>query len=384
VRVVYVPDIATDVAVVTVAVSAGFRDEEKDEEGFAHLVEHLLCTEAIDDQHFWVGRTMEDCTVLRAVVFPRQLDDAVADLAGRLYQRPTKELIFQQQAVIADELRVLSHGRNGELKLPEFTAGLLFNAAGTPSAPYAESVPGVTPDRILRFKGRHYNRGEMCLVVTGPVEFETVTKSILRFIPPISSFMAQPAQRQPSLCSPHSSIVRAPVHGSSAAACLGILVPPSDDLASMAAVGVLADVLSQISTPGLYCPVARFSAFGPALALRRPGSFTLTALTEPNMGDKEIQSAFLRLLGQIASGSADPERVSVTAKRCAAVIRQTLHNLWDGPLLLAAAEVNRRGAEDAVMYPQMLERVDGEALANVAQALLSRPMTVVIASSNAH
>lgn len=383
VRVVCVPDMASDVVVVTAAAFAGFRDEEKDEEGFAHLVEHLLCAEAIDDQHFWVGRTMEDCTVLRAVIFPHQLDDAVADLADRLHHRPTEDLINRHQAVIADELRILSHGRNGEPRLPELTAGLLFNAAGTPSSPYAQSAPGLTPERVARFQDRHYNRGPMCVVVRGPIEFDAVASAVLRFMPPLSPLMAPAAPSQPCPCRPHRVIVHVPAQSTAAAACLGILVPTDDDLATMARVSVLADLLSQLSTPDLYHPVARFGAFGPALALRRPGSFTLTAPTDPEWGDEEICGGFLRLLRQIAAGSTDPEQVSVATRRRAGTIRQALHSLWDGPLLLAAAELNYGGAEAAVMYGELLERVNAEALATVAQGLLHRPMTVVIASANA-
>jgi predicted Zn-dependent peptidase len=159
---------------------------------------------------------------------------------------------------------------------------------------------------------------------------------------------------------------------------MGVLAPRQSGLRMLAALSVAADVASAMPGPNGRRYVGRFGTFGPAIALRRSGCFTLTASIDLGADEERTEDELVAVIRRVADGATPSDLVESTASRRATSLLRSLDSPWDAPISFGAMELNHGGAQRVFEYAEILRSVSVGDVADAAQALLDCPRTVVV------
>jgi predicted Zn-dependent peptidase len=174
----------------SIIVRAGSRDEEDDEQGMAHFVEHCLFKGTKKRKTYHILSRLDDVggelnaytgkedTTLYASVLDKDYRRAAELLVDIAFNStfPEKE-IKKEQEVIADEIRSYEDSPSDhifdlfdELMFPDHPLGK--NILGTPSL-----LKTFTREKILAFTSRLYKAGHIVIASSGPMSGEQVLKT---------------------------------------------------------------------------------------------------------------------------------------------------------------------------------------------------------------
>ena len=236
-------------------VRAGARDENTQELGLAHYLEHMLFkgtsarpTGFIDRDVEGVGGRMNagtslDYTYYHMLLPAHRTQSGIETLADISVNASLEESALQsEKRVVLEEMRF------GEDSPSRFLVRQLYTAA-FPDHPYGRAVIGqpeivrrLSRDRLLEFYRRYYVPAAFTLVVVGPVKRDEVLATANRTfgrLPSVGS--PRPAVAAPGMTSTHVELVRPLSHAYLAMAWRG----PDVAHADMPAVDLLVSILGQ-------------------------------------------------------------------------------------------------------------------------------------------
>lgn len=172
-------------------VNVGSRDEEEENNGIAHFIEHMLfkgtgkrTAKQIAESLEAVGGqinafTTKEYTCYHARVLDEHLDlalDVISDmLFGSLF---TEEDIEREKKVIVEEIKMYEDAPD-EL-VHDVLTGTMWNrhALGRPVIGKEEVVRGIDRGRLLQFYERHYGRGDMVVSCAGNINHDQVVEKV--------------------------------------------------------------------------------------------------------------------------------------------------------------------------------------------------------------
>lgn len=194
-----------------VAVSIGFfvgkgtRDEAPDEAGLAHFVEHMVFKGTKKRNAFEISRDMEEVgadinaytsresTSFVAFGLPEHLERYV-DVLADLVTQPS----FNKRDVETERDVVIQEIRSSEDLLEDCVFDRHFEYAfrGTPlSLPIlgaAESIEGMTRERVLRFYRRQYVNQNLVIAAAGAVDHDALCEFVVKYLVPLKGSTRSP------------------------------------------------------------------------------------------------------------------------------------------------------------------------------------------------
>lgn len=180
-------------------IDAGSRDENENEQGMAHFIEHVLFKGTVKRKAYHILSRLEDVggelnaytgkeeTVLYASTLKKHLPRAIELLFEIAFQStfPEKE-VRKEKDVINDEIFSYLDSPS-ELIFDDFE-DVLFdghpigrNILGTP-----ESLKGITRERLLNWTGRHYAPERMVFSIVAPHSIKEIRRWIEKYASDIS------------------------------------------------------------------------------------------------------------------------------------------------------------------------------------------------------
>lgn len=336
------PGSSSDLCGVTLAVTAGLRDEAADEAGLAHLLEHLAWGVGdVNRDHLVFGKTAEDVTTITSVCLLDSVDAVIKEMACRLRgPYDNVDRIRAECLTIRSELRL--RVRNDVRQQRERAAiDMLLRPHQLAYTSHKTWEPDNCPgtEAVSRFHRRLWCGAPVCLAVTGPVDPATVSESVAVHFGkrPESDPVSLPRGR---LQTARRRLQRLPAESGTGPACCTAFLVDVGDAHRLAALTVLARVLTDGA--GRHATLERF---GTVFGLRRPAAFTLSA-------PHDRYEALLDELGDFT-----PRDVATAAEACA---RHAEYHAADPGLFtadLAAAGLSVHGSAAIAELPDMLRRI---------------------------
>ncbi len=361
-----------DHVAVSFTIGFGYLDQESDEGGYAHLVEHLLCTDGrcSDLADFRWGVTHENTVMVHSSTLPDQLD-LVLDLTARQLAEPelSDESISKELNLIEEEFRaqVASHPLR-RFPAPQI-AGLLTGQCTGLDALYGAG--GASTARLTGFYQRWSTPRRLRVAVVGPVDAEAVrhmAEGTIGAVPEPPG--AQPADR-PLRC---ADVVNDhdPAVGAKGVAAAWLLPSTTEHWWG-------ARILHQIfeHRPHAALPPesgALLGITGPAAYLRDSVFFGVRSLFHAPVCADDVLAA---LLGEIAY-AAEGRTTRQEAQAAHATILSELAHEEQHPLWMSAALAR----EPAYRWHTRIDAMS--ALRHTARALISRPPGIVRLNTEHH
>jgi len=200
-------------ASIGVWIPVGSRDEQADQRGFAHLVEHMLFKgnerwDAVGISSFFDGigsdanaATTKEYTVVHSRVLTRHLP-ATLDIFGEMILAPAfgaedlnseREVVLEEFAMYEDSPSDVAH---------ELADSLVFDPhpLGQPIIGTLETVRGASPETMRGFHARHYATGGLVISAAGNIEHAAVVAAVRE------RFLAPAATQAPRLAAARASV----------------------------------------------------------------------------------------------------------------------------------------------------------------------------------
>jgi len=182
------------VAHVGLFINTGSRDEEADEHGIAHLIEHMLFKGTERRKAYYILSRMEDVggelnayttkeeTCIHSTFFHEYYGRALELISDIAFNSsfPVKEL-RKEKEIIYDEINSYKDSPS-ELIFDEFEE-MLFdgNPLGRNILGKEEALKEFTPDSIRSFIKRNYATGQMVLSSVGNIDFRKLVRMFERY-----------------------------------------------------------------------------------------------------------------------------------------------------------------------------------------------------------
>ncbi|MDR0872261.1 MAG: insulinase family protein [Prevotellaceae bacterium] len=219
IRLLHQPD-TSSVAYCGMAVNVGTRDENEDEEGMAHLVEHLLF-KGTKKRRAWhilnrlesVGGelnayTTKEETFVYAAVLQEDFERAMELIADIVFHStfPSNEM-EKEIGIVLDEINSYRDSPS-ELIFDDFEE-LLYNgyAIGKNILGNEQSLESFTQEKVKRFVERTYHPSEMLFFSLGNIKFEKIVHWAENYFDAPSS-AGQPQRKTPLIYNPQKKTVK--------------------------------------------------------------------------------------------------------------------------------------------------------------------------------
>ena len=200
-------------------VNAGARDERENEQGIAHMLEHMafkgtnnrdaqmIATEVENVGGFMNAHTSREETAYYLRLLPEHIDLGIEILADILTQSTLPDIeIERERGVIVQEI-------GQSLDTPDDLVFDLFASAcydnhtlGRPILGTVESVSAFTRQDLQGFLQRHYGSGQMLVVAAGAVDHADLERRIAAQLGHIEN--ASAAERHPAMWQSGRKIVK--------------------------------------------------------------------------------------------------------------------------------------------------------------------------------
>lgn len=180
-------------AAVSFWVDVGSRDEEPEEQGICHFIEHMmfkgterLSARAIAERIDAIGGqlnafTTKEQTCYYARVLDEHLTDAVELLAEMLlFSRMDPSDIEKEQSVILEEIRMYEDTPDEMIHDLAARAALGRHPAGRAVLGTQESVSAFTREQLLSFVRRHYTGRRLVVAAAGRLDHDRLVEQVAR------------------------------------------------------------------------------------------------------------------------------------------------------------------------------------------------------------
>ncbi len=199
-RILHLPHNTSEVSHCALYVKAGTRNEQEDESGLAHFIEHLLFKGTKKRKAFHIlnrleivggdlnAYTTKEETCLHASILTNHFERAVELLFDIAFNStfPVKE-IKKEKDVIIDEIR--SYQDSPSEQIYDDFEGLVFKShpLGNPILGTEESVKLLNGEKVNRFMLRNYTPEKIVFVSTGNIPEKKLRKIIEKYFSTIPS-----------------------------------------------------------------------------------------------------------------------------------------------------------------------------------------------------
>jgi predicted Zn-dependent peptidase len=202
--------VSSKIAHIGLFINAGSRDENPDEHGIAHLIEHMLFKGTARRKAYFILSRMEDVggelnayttkeeTCIHSTFFSGYYGRAIELISDIAFNSsfPVNEL-KKEKEIIYDEINSYKDSPS-ELIFDEFEE-LLFdgNSIGRNILGTAEALKNFTPERIHNFITRNYSTGQMVLSSVGNIDFRKLVRLFEQYFnapsmqPPITRLVTE-------------------------------------------------------------------------------------------------------------------------------------------------------------------------------------------------
>jgi len=221
-------------------VNAGTRDEQKNENGIAHFIEHVIFKGTRKRNTYQVlsylenvggdlnAYTTKEETFFYASLLNAHLPRAVELLADIVFNSTFHEKIIETEKDVVKEEIKLYKDTPSELIFDEFENLLFANhPLGTNILGTLQSVKNINRNKILSFIQRTYNTNQMVIAVVGGIDFQHCIREISKHFDNIKSNQRE-FQRQPFLAN-QTQHKRVKSHTNQAHAVIGCVLPNYDE-----------------------------------------------------------------------------------------------------------------------------------------------------------
>jgi predicted Zn-dependent peptidase len=210
-RVLHHPVFTTGLAIVSVTVDTGSRDEPEAYTGIAHLVEHLVFKGTRKRKaHHILNRidavggelnayTTKEKTCYYAIVaeeyFERALELLMDMAAGATF--PDEE-VEKEKAVVAEEIDM--YRDNPEESIQEDLDILLYptQTLGKPVLGTRETLEQITPQVLRNYHAANYRLDNIVVAITGPLKEPRLKRAIDKFLRPLVPTPIPPGNWRPA------------------------------------------------------------------------------------------------------------------------------------------------------------------------------------------
>jgi predicted Zn-dependent peptidase len=223
------------------AVNAGSRDEEDDEHGLAHFVEHAIFKGTANRKAWHIIQRMDSVggeinaftakeeTVVHCTFTTEYFERALELLTDLLFHStfPQKEL-EKEQSVIHDELKSVEDEPDDYIF--DHFEDLLFHghSLGHNILGDDNSIYSFTPERVRLFTQRHYCPSNMVFFSSGEMDFDRIVALAERYLADIPDTQGTHATRTaPPLLAPFDQVFRRDYRQTHVV--IGTRTPPADD-----------------------------------------------------------------------------------------------------------------------------------------------------------
>lgn len=181
-------------------VNAGTRDENKNELGLAHFIEHTLFKGTINRKAYQIINRLEDVggdldayttkedTFISATFLKKYFDRALELISDIAFNStfPEKE-IEKEKEVVIDEINSYKDSP-GELIFDEFE-NLIFenHPLGHDILGTKASVKKLTSEKIKKFIQKNYGTNEIIISVVGSMDFKVVKDKFIKYFEKVSA-----------------------------------------------------------------------------------------------------------------------------------------------------------------------------------------------------
>ncbi|MBI2203398.1 MAG: insulinase family protein [Candidatus Rokubacteria bacterium] len=320
-----------DVAAVQLWVRAGSRDEQADELGLAHYLEHMLFKGTpsrppgfVDAEIERVGGrinagTSLDYTYYHAVL-PAPRAHATIRMLADIAVNASLDASFleNEKRIVLEEMRLHEDNPRRFLGVRLWTLAFGEHPYARPIIGRPDIIGGLSRDTLQRFYRRHYNPDSFALVVVGAVDTDSVIRTATDTF---GRLLRTAARRLPPAVAPPAAMRREVVRRPGTHAWLGLAWhAPRLDHAEAPAMALLSAVLGQSRSARL--PVALrdrlgiVSSIGAGYsAMEAAGVMSVTAQTTPADVER-AEAEIIREIGRLRDGGvteAELRRAVTTA-----------------------------------------------------------------------
>ncbi len=220
IRVVHKPD-NSPVSYCGIAINAGTRDEEEDESGMAHFIEHMLFKGTAKRKAWHILNRLEDVggelnayttkeeTFVYATVLSADFERAMELCADVVFHStfPQNE-IDKEVDVIIDEINSYNDSPS-ELIFDDFE-GMLFDnySIGRSILGNAERLQTYTTQDALRFVNRNYCTDQIVFFSLGNVPFKKITRWAEKYLGEVPERFLQTKRVAPEIYVPQRKLIK--------------------------------------------------------------------------------------------------------------------------------------------------------------------------------
>ncbi|MCC8173539.1 MAG: insulinase family protein, partial [Odoribacter sp.] len=203
----------------------GSREEQEDEAGIAHFIEHLIFKGTHKRKAYHILSRLEDVggelnayttkedTCIYASFLPKYYSRTLELISDIVFNSvfPEKE-IEKEKEVVVDEINSYKDSP-GELIFDDFEDLVYHNSAlGRNILGEEENVREFTREKIINFISRHYQPSSMVISSVGDISFEKLVKMVEKYFGGIASEKTKIVRQEPPLYIPQKKEILMDTH----------------------------------------------------------------------------------------------------------------------------------------------------------------------------